>query len=481
MYRELCQPFGGIARFYEGQGLYNLAEPWREQCLLIVQNRLSIAHPTVDVAGSLHDLATLYTFQGRYSETESLFLQALELRKPLSPEDYPEAADSLHGLANVYRGQGRYTEAETFFLRALELRKRLLGDNHPLVADSLNDLALLYRCMGRYSEAEILYDLGLEMRKRLLGSDHLDVANSLNQLASLLVQMIYLRRCDNSLPSPSYAKAESLLRQSLELKKRVLSNDHPQVAENLNNLAMFYYAKGHSQKAEPLYKQALDIWQRSLGTEHPNFAEGLTGLAMLYLAQGRYHKAEPLFVQALEIYRHSLREDHPDVAIGLNNLAVLYLAQGRYHKAESFLIRSLELGKQKLGANHPTVVMFYKSLAAIKFHAMLHGLVGLFILGELLSLLGGGFPGVIIATVIWMVVGGRIYPFLLLILLAVIPVAVIFQWEVLAAFLALFFSSLMPIGIGQIMKRSRFGYRINILSSIIWLSSKTLKFIFNYT
>lgn len=129
--QELCQPFVGLARFYEAQGLYNIAEPWRQKCLSAVQTRISIKHPTVDV-GSLHKLATLYSFQGRRSEAEFL----------LSSEDSLNIAESLHGLAQVYLGQGRYTEAETLFVQALEIRKRLLGDNSLQVADSLNDFHL---------------------------------------------------------------------------------------------------------------------------------------------------------------------------------------------------------------------------------------------------------------------------------------------------------------------------------------------------
>jgi hypothetical protein len=48
---------------------------------------------------------------------------------------------SLNNLAGLYHSQGRYTEAEPLYLEALDLRKQLLGDNHPDVALSLNNLA----------------------------------------------------------------------------------------------------------------------------------------------------------------------------------------------------------------------------------------------------------------------------------------------------------------------------------------------------
>ncbi|WP_375496441.1 NB-ARC domain-containing protein, partial [uncultured Nostoc sp.] len=63
---DLIWKFVGNARFYEGQGLYDKAAPWREQCLEITRQRLGEQHS--DVATSLNDLAELYKYQGRYSE-----------------------------------------------------------------------------------------------------------------------------------------------------------------------------------------------------------------------------------------------------------------------------------------------------------------------------------------------------------------------------------------------------------------------------
>ena len=84
---ELIWPYVGISRFYEAQGFYKEAEPWRKQCLDIVKQRLGEDHPYV--ASSLNNLANLYNAQGRYSEAEPLYLQALELYKKLLGEDHP--------------------------------------------------------------------------------------------------------------------------------------------------------------------------------------------------------------------------------------------------------------------------------------------------------------------------------------------------------------------------------------------------------
>ncbi|NCR42635.1 MAG: tetratricopeptide repeat protein, partial [Microcystis aeruginosa W13-11] len=178
---NLIPSFGGLGNFYYGQGLYEQAELWYQQCLEVTHRRLGEEHP--DVATSLNNLALLYESQGRYLEAEPLFLQALELYKRLLGDNHPNVATSLNNLANLYESEGNYAEAEPLYLQAIELCKRLLGESDPNVATSLNNLAFLYDSQGRYPEAEPLYLEALDLRKRLLGDNHPDVAASLNNLA----------------------------------------------------------------------------------------------------------------------------------------------------------------------------------------------------------------------------------------------------------------------------------------------------------
>ncbi|MEI2579188.1 tetratricopeptide repeat protein, partial [Scytonema sp. PRP1] len=139
---DLIWVFVGMGRFYQGQGLYALAEPWCEQCVSVTKVRLGDEHP--NVASSINNLAALYDSQGRYSEAEPLYIQALELTRRLLGSEHPNVATSINNLAGLYHSQGRYSEAEPLYIQALELRRRLLGSEHPDVAWSINNLALLY-------------------------------------------------------------------------------------------------------------------------------------------------------------------------------------------------------------------------------------------------------------------------------------------------------------------------------------------------
>lgn len=109
--------------------------------------------------------------------TEVTSQEFLANQKKYCPEifegdNYPNITENLNNLAKLYQSQGRYEEAETLFLQALELRKQLLGDKHPDVSSSLNGLAKLYDSQGKYEEAEPLFLQALAIAEQALGENH---------------------------------------------------------------------------------------------------------------------------------------------------------------------------------------------------------------------------------------------------------------------------------------------------------------------
>ncbi len=162
-----------------------------------------------------------------------------------------------------------------------------------------------------------------------------------------------------------YAQAEPWFKQCLEVSKKRLGDNHPYVAQSLNNLAGLYKSQGRYDEAEPLYQQALQVMRHLRGEEHPYLAPTLDNLAELYRSQGRYDQAEPLYQQALRLRRHLLGKEYPAVAESLNNLALLYYYQGRYSEAEPLALRAIELDKQFLGEKYPDLATVIHNLALI--------------------------------------------------------------------------------------------------------------------
>ncbi|MBD2515453.1 tetratricopeptide repeat protein [Nostoc sp. FACHB-973] len=261
----------------------------------------------------------------------------------------PTLATLYSRLGDIYRSRLERGESQNYqeeqelaikyWRQAIELQNEL-GLQIDLAAN-FNNLAGLYRATGRYSEAEPLYQQALQLRKRLLGENHPAYATSLNNLAGIYKS------------TGQYSKAELLYQQALELRKRLLGENHADVVASLNNLALLYDEQGRYDEAEPLYLRSLEIAKSLLGENHPSFALILNNLALLYYHQGRYTEAEPLSQQAIELDKQFLGEENPDVATDLHNLGLIYRAQGRYNEAESLFLQSLEVKQRVLQKAHP--------------------------------------------------------------------------------------------------------------------------------
>jgi tetratricopeptide (TPR) repeat protein len=290
------------------QDEYELAIDYFQKAIAL-QQELDVE---LELSSSLSYLAGLYKSQGRYSEAEPLYLQALEIGRRSLSEDPANLASHLNNLAGLYESQGRYSEAEPLFLQALEIDRHSLPEDHPSLAIDLNNLALLYQSQARYSEAEPLYLQALKIVRRSLPEDHPDLAINLNNLA-----LLYRNQ-------GRYSEAEPLFLQAVEIDRRSLPEDHPRLATHLNNLAALYESQGRYSEAEPLYLQALEIDKRSLPEDHPSLAIDLNNLAAVYKAQGRYSEAEPLYLQALEIFLNNLPENHPHIQIVWGNYVGLW-------------------------------------------------------------------------------------------------------------------------------------------------------------
>jgi tetratricopeptide (TPR) repeat protein len=99
----------------------------------------------LELSSSLNYLAGLYESQGRYSEAEPLYLQAVEIDRRSLPEDHPDLATDLNNLALLYKSQGRYSEAEPLFLQAVEILRSKLPANHPNIQVGWENYVELWR------------------------------------------------------------------------------------------------------------------------------------------------------------------------------------------------------------------------------------------------------------------------------------------------------------------------------------------------
>ncbi|MEK8021880.1 MAG: tetratricopeptide repeat protein [Candidatus Parabeggiatoa sp.] len=211
----------------------------------------------------------------------------------------------------------------------------------------------LKRTKADYESAKLLYERALAIRKKVFGQEHPDVAESLNDLA-----LLYKTQ-------GKYDEAEKGYKRALAIRQKVLGQESLEVAESLHNLAFLYTRQAEYEEAEKSFKRSLAIKKKRLVQEHPMVANTLRGLATLYYAQGDYEKAEPLFERSLAIRKKVFEQESRTVAITLSGLATLYYAQGEYEKSKPLFEKSLAIPKKLFGQEHPDVAESLNNLALL--------------------------------------------------------------------------------------------------------------------
>ena len=225
--------------------------------------------------------------------------------------------------------------------------------DQPLVEASIREtIGGTYEDLGLYPEAQAQMERALELRRRVLGDDHKDTLILMSSLGSLYTYQ------------GKYGQAETLLASAIDIARRKLGEDNATTLQILNNLALTYKNEGKYAQAEPLYTNALETRRRVLGEEHDDTLVSMNNLSMLYRLQGKYAQAEPLQTKVVSVWRRTLGEEHPLTIAAVNNLGLMHYALGQYSQGEALWAKLLEVIRRVLGNEHPNTLTTMANLAS---------------------------------------------------------------------------------------------------------------------
>ncbi|KAG7400588.1 hypothetical protein PHYBOEH_005111 [Phytophthora boehmeriae] len=309
-----------------------------------------------------------------YHYLESIRLQ----REVLGWSEHPQVAEVLnqfgiclstrwgHLAHNVWLLQ----HAERLLKGALEMRKRVLSKNHPEYATSLNNLANFYKnyptAGKRRTPSAALRENNRESRERHMrggrggtggrrgGSAHRGARSSSSpspSRSSTSSESLAGASQENGVDVNASTEEENrpdivgMYRQSLKIREVTLGENHPQVAQSLNNLALYLSnqleAQGQSeaelteQRAEigRLYDRALRIRRSRLGNASFETAATLNNMGNFKRLTKDWRGAEANIKEALQITDRYFNDISPRAARIFINLARVYRDQQRYDEA----------------------------------------------------------------------------------------------------------------------------------------------------
>lgn len=126
---------------------------------------------------------------------------------------------------------------------------------------------------------------------------------------------------------------------------QVLGTDHPDVAKQLNNLALLCQNQGKYQEVEEYYERALHIYQSKLGPDDANVAKTKNNLVRgKPLESVTYFYSFLRSVPKFSSFKLSL---HLLTCVFVPPQASCYLKQGKYRQAEALYKEILTRAHEK--------------------------------------------------------------------------------------------------------------------------------------
>ena len=309
---------------FDQKGEAGKAIPLATRTLEIRKRLLGSENP--ETAAACDYLGNLNRMSGKYPKAEALFLQAIDVRKRVLGNNHLDTARSLNNLSMLYVAMRTFEKAEQLNREALEINRRLQGEEHRDTAVLISNLAIVCMWKGDFAKAEPLYQQALAIQTKILGEKHPDTVQTLINLVDLLSRRAQDEVAREDFTSALAARKESLLIQSklygdkswrvtdarlavedMEIRSRLSPQQRRELTEAAQVVlqAQALRQKGEAEKAIPLAARALQIRKRLLGNEHPETASSYAWLGTLSLLIGKYQEAEPPFRQALESERKS--------------------------------------------------------------------------------------------------------------------------------------------------------------------------------
>ncbi|CAN5541167.1 hypothetical protein BH11CYA1_BH11CYA1_15140 [soil metagenome] len=133
----------------------------------------------------------------------------------------------------------------------------------------------------------------------------------------------------------------------------------------LTKMAEMHYEQENYPEAQRAYERILSWRQGELGASHPEVVDDLNNLAGVMCVQGLFGEAEPLIARAIVILEHAEEPEPLKLAENLTSLAGLQFQQGVFDKAEPLLAKALVLREKELGANNPELADSLRDFAKL--------------------------------------------------------------------------------------------------------------------
>ena len=263
-------------------------------------------------------------------------------------EDDPAVATQLKNtLGRMYAAQGQYQTGYKFLKDAYEMQESLYGPEDSITTAYLHEVAVMTWRLGDASTALGMFTDLLERNRRIFGPEHPRVAQSMQNVA---------------LVAEDQHERLALLESSLDMRRKLLPPMHTDIADGLNQLAIFHFHAGDLEKALQLMQESLGIVEVNHGPTHPNTLAVMGNITMCLSRLDHIDASIEMQQEVISRLQTIKKDSSVQMSNAWNNLGVLRTNNGQFNEAERAFRQALGIQAELLGEMHPRVVSTQRNL-----------------------------------------------------------------------------------------------------------------------
>ena len=255
----------------------------------------------------------------------------------------------LLSFGSALTKMGRYDEAEKYFQRLLNE----LPSDHWGIADCYHNLGEIEMERGDYRSSLIWHKKSLDLRRKRLKPNDPDLAETYNSMG-----IVYRKQGDQRLALDSFEKALSIFQEAF-------GHNHSKVGMCWNNIGNIYNTEKKYSQALEYYLKALTIQKKDLPSDHPDLGTLHCNIGTAYQCLNQENAALEHFQLSLKILEKTLPSEHPAIATIVKNIGIIYENQGNLREAYRYFQRAAGIRRSALPRNHPDVIRIEDDLQRV--------------------------------------------------------------------------------------------------------------------
>jgi eukaryotic-like serine/threonine-protein kinase len=286
--------------------------------------------------------------------------QTLELQRTRRERDradrVTEFMTRMFEVSNPSEARGNDIRVREILDKAsLDIEKGLTKDPE-LQAQMQDVMGTVYMKLGLYRKADTLLRQAVEIRRRILGTNNAQTLKSMDTLGEILGS------------ESLYPEAEKWLRETLDGRRRLLGAQHRDTLKAMSHLATLMNSEGHFSDAEKINREALETAKQVFGPEDLLVTDVSRNLAIDLAYEGKSTEAEKEFRQVLATGLRVHGAGHPRVIVDTNNLGAILQHMERYSEADKVYSEAIQSARKVLGPEHPDTLMLMGNLGQTLTH-----------------------------------------------------------------------------------------------------------------